>query len=116
MLARVGMRSFVVRVVTPPHETLETDGVARGDIVRTRLAHSHVAVLEEVLGGRARKNVLLGVAQLSNATALANLRERPVEAPEHGRDPRASHLRHHELELREPLEHTREQQLHEWPL
>ena len=40
----------------------------------------------------------------------------PSKLREHRRQPRAAHLGHHELEVREALEHAREQQLHERPL
>ena len=85
VLTRERERAFVVRVVASPHEPVETDVVPRRGVVATGLAHTHPAVATEILGGRHRKDVLVGVPHLAGAAGLADLLERRVEAAQHRR-------------------------------
>jgi hypothetical protein len=113
MLSGERRSALVVGVVAAPHELVDADGMPRRRVLGSGLAHTHPAVLLEVLRGGLREDVLVGVAHLTGATGLADLLERGVEPAQQRRQPRASHLRHDELEVREALEHARQQQLQE---
>ena len=100
-------------VVAAPHEPVDADLVAGGDVGRPGEAHPHPHVLVEQLGGVLGQLVLVAVADLTGGAGVADAPDGAVEARQQDGHPRTAELGHHEAQAGEALEDAREDELHQ---